>query len=223
MIEHIDKGGGEIRILVADDEQGILDEYAAILAHSQAADERRSKLADLEAELFGRVEEEQPRHPEFSLCLCRQADEAVHAVEESMRDGRPFAIAFLDVRMPPGPDGVNAAERIRKLDQEINIVFVTGFSDISPEEIRTRVPPLDKLLYCQKAIPRGRVAAGRLCLVGEMGGEPQPADDPSKARAGGHLDLGHRLQLGAGTGPLAGVRQRQRGATLRLAARIVPE
>ncbi len=159
MSSHIHNATGDIRILVADDEQSILDEYAAILAHPKAADERRSRLADLEAELFGPVEkeEEQPRHPEFSLCLCRQADEAVHAVEESIRDGRPFAIAFLDVRMPPGPDGVNAAERIRKLDDEINIVFVTGFSDISPEEIRTRVPPLDKLLYCQKPFHAGEL------------------------------------------------------------------
>lgn len=149
MIDRTDKACGETRILVADDEQAILDEYACILAGPAEPDERRSKLAVLEAELFGNAPAA-AQQAEFSLCLCRQADEAVNAVEQSIRDGRPFAIAFLDVRMPPGPNGVNAAERIRKLDEEVNIVFVTGFSDISPEEIRIRVPPVDKLLYCQK-------------------------------------------------------------------------
>lgn len=151
MTFRIEGSPGEPRILIADDEQSILDEYASILAGSAELENRRSKLADLEAELFG-VAPEQPRRPEFSLCLCRQADEAVREVEDSIREGRPYSIAFLDVRMPPGPDGVNAAERIRKLDPEINIVFVTGFSDISPEQIRARVPPPDKLLYCQKPL-----------------------------------------------------------------------
>lgn len=138
------------RILVADDDQRILDDYVSVLTGGpDPEDECRAKFADLEKELFGEAPSK-PRLPQFSLCLCLQAEEAVKAVQESVRDGCPFAVAFLDVRMPPGPDGVEAAERIRKIDKEINIVFVTGFSDIQPEDIATRVPPVDKLLYCQK-------------------------------------------------------------------------
>jgi PAS domain S-box-containing protein len=151
MIRRIERDAARPRILIADDEQRILDEYASVLAGSTEADDRGSQLADLEAELFGSTPQ-QPKHAEFSLCLCQQADEAVQAVAESIREGRPYCIAFLDVRMPPGADGVNAAQRIRKLDQDINIVFVTGFSDISPEQIRSLVPPPDKLLYCQKPL-----------------------------------------------------------------------
>ena len=73
-------------------------------------------------------------------------------MEQSVREARPFAIAFLDVRMPPGPDGVYAAERIRMLDSEVNIVFVTGYSDTPLEQIASRVPPADKLLYLQKPL-----------------------------------------------------------------------
>ena len=206
MIDHIEKDAGGTRILVADDEQSILDEYAAILAQPAETDDRRSKLADLEAELFGSAPEA-PRQPEFSLCLCRQADEAVRAVEESIRDGRPFAIAFLDVRMPPGPDGVNAAERIRKLDEEINIVFVTGFSDISPEEIRTRVPPPDKLLYCQKPFHAGELRQVAYALSAKWAANRTLQTTRQRTRAGGDLDIGHRLQLGAGPRPVAGIRQ----------------
>jgi DNA-binding CsgD family transcriptional regulator len=52
--------------------------------------------------------------------------------------------------MPPGPDGVWAAERMRDLDPELEIVMVTAYSDINPAEIALRVPPPEKLLYVQK-------------------------------------------------------------------------
>ena len=123
------KDDSPIRILVADDESRILDEYVHVLAGTGTSGHAAGALSDLEAELFGRSEPER-NGAKYELCLCRQANEAVAKVDEAVRDGRPFAIAFLDVRMPPGADGVVAAERIRKLDHQINIVFVTGYSDM---------------------------------------------------------------------------------------------
>jgi len=62
----------------------------------------------------------------------------------------PFAVAFLDMRMPPGPDGVWAAARIRELDPAIEIVMCTAYSDIDPRDIGGLVPPEEKLSYLQK-------------------------------------------------------------------------
>ena len=139
-----------IRILVADDEEQILDEYVRVLGGGAEADVN-STLADLEAELFGKAN--RPLHREaFALTLCRQASDAITAFEEALAASSPFAAAFLDVRMPPGPDGVVAAERIRRLDPHVNLVFVTGFSDVQVSEIAARVPPADKLLYCHKPL-----------------------------------------------------------------------
>ena len=61
-------------------------------------------------------------------------------------------MTFLDLRMPPGPDGIWLAERIRALNPYTEIVMVTGYSDTSttPDKIASRVPPTDKLLYLQK-------------------------------------------------------------------------
>ena len=59
-------------------------------------------------------------------------------------------MAFLDVRMTPGPDGILTAERIRSLSPYTQIVIVTAYSDIDPDEIQLRVPPPDRLLYLQK-------------------------------------------------------------------------
>jgi diguanylate cyclase (GGDEF)-like protein/PAS domain S-box-containing protein len=139
-----------MRILIADDEPRILHEYAQILGASEAHGGERDALAVLEAELFGGSRSAPAEH--YELCLCRQSEDAIGAVRESIRDGRPFAVAFLDFRMPPGADGVVTAERIRALDPDINIVFVTAYSDVGLEEIATRVPPPDKILYCHKPL-----------------------------------------------------------------------
>jgi putative nucleotidyltransferase with HDIG domain len=88
----------------------------------------------------------------FDLTLCSQAEEALDAFRTAVEEGKPFAVTFLDLRMPPGPDGIWLAERIRALDPYTEIVLVTGYSDTSttPDKIASRVPPTDKLLYLQK-------------------------------------------------------------------------
>ena len=62
----------------------------------------------------------------------------------------PFAVVFLDMRMPPGPDGVWAAARIRELDPAVEIVLCTAYSDVDPRDIGGMVPPEEKLSYLQK-------------------------------------------------------------------------
>ena len=91
-----------IRILIADDEPRILDEYLHVLGNAREPDLHQRALIDLETELFGGNDVGGDRVT-YDLCCCRQADEAIASVEKSIRDGRPFAIAFLDVRMPPAP------------------------------------------------------------------------------------------------------------------------
>ncbi|MBW1740158.1 MAG: response regulator [Deltaproteobacteria bacterium] len=137
------------RILAVDDELDTLKLYKEILCPAGNFRESESKLADLEDKLFGK-RSPSPSGASFDLVLCRQGDEAVEAVRAANREGRPFAVAFIDVRMPPGRDGVATAEQIRALDPYVNIVIVTAYSDVDPSEIAIRVPPVDKLLYVQK-------------------------------------------------------------------------
>ena len=116
-----------IRILVVDDEPAILSLYQETLQP-----------------------ESNPNH--FDVTLCSQAEEALDTFRTAVEEGKPFAVTFLDLRMPPGPDGIWLAERIRALDPYTEIVMVTGYSDTSttPDKIASRVPPTDKLLYLQK-------------------------------------------------------------------------
>ena len=144
-----EKDNVSLRILVADDEPSTLAMYKGVLSPEFMSEKGLLELNALEAELFG-TNAADVSAPSYELVMCSQGDEAVDEVEVSLKDNRPFAIAFLDVRMPPGPDGIQTAELIRGLDQDIEIVMVTAFSDIDSRGIGLRIPPAHKLLYIQK-------------------------------------------------------------------------
>ena len=138
-----------MRILAVDDDPSILDLYREVLCPDGDPSGLESNIHHLAAKLFSETSQK-AASVHYDLTLCRQGDEAVEAVRVAIEQNRAFAVAFLDVRMPPGPDGVWTAENIRALDSCIEIVIVTAYSDINPKEITSRVPPTDKLLYIQK-------------------------------------------------------------------------
>ena len=139
-----------IRVLIADDDEHILDAYKE--AFSEPGSTREVKALDaLAAELFD-AEEEAVEEPHFDVVACSQGDDAISLAEKANDDGDPFDVVILDVRMPPGIDGVEAGSQIRKLDPNIEIIFVTGFSDVPLEELQRRVPPPMKLHYFSKPL-----------------------------------------------------------------------
>ena len=77
----------------------------------------------------------------FNITPCRQGHEAVELVKPSIDNQSPYAVAFIDVRMPPGPDGIQVAKQIRAIDPLIEIAIVTGYADYSPEDIVGENPP----------------------------------------------------------------------------------
>ena len=147
-----------IRVLVVDDEPSIIDAYRQIFTgpSEDAAAARRN----LGAKLFGAsnaagaapapVRRLPSNAISFDAVYCKGAEAAVEAVREALAVDRPFAVAFLDMRMSPGPDGIWCASHIRELDPALEIAVCTAYSDIDPTEIGGRVPPEDKLSYLQK-------------------------------------------------------------------------
>jgi diguanylate cyclase (GGDEF)-like protein len=142
-------------VLVVDDEADVRDAYRQILLQ---ADVSRDLAAfdDLRTRLFHKPEAgkaaaaAQARGAPFDPVFCDGAESAVTAVKEALAQEQPFAVVFLDMRMPPGPDGVWAAARIRELDPAIEIVICTAYSDVDPCDIGGIVPPEEKLSYLQK-------------------------------------------------------------------------
>jgi HD-GYP domain-containing protein (c-di-GMP phosphodiesterase class II) len=91
-----------------------------------------------------------PALPNFNLTCCSQGDEAVEAVKHSFVENAPYAVAFLDLNMPPGPDGEWTAEEIHNLDPRINTVVVTGYRSTGSVATEKQSKFSDKLLYLQK-------------------------------------------------------------------------
>ena len=76
---------------------------------------------------------------------CKRPSKIVTLAEKAANDGQPFDVVILDIRMPPGIDGVAAGSAIREMDPDVEIVFVSGYSDIPRDELERRVPPPMKL------------------------------------------------------------------------------
>jgi signal transduction histidine kinase len=139
------------RLLVADDEKSVQSDYLKSLAALLPVTGTASRA--LEEDLFGSESDATltaNRAWEFEIVTVSQGVDAIAAVEDANRHGRPFAVAFLDVRMPPGIDGVETAAQIRTADSDINIVIVTAYSDTDLATITQRVLPAEKLFYLTK-------------------------------------------------------------------------
>jgi len=137
-----------MRILIVDDEPAMHDSYARSFARGED-----TGLDAMAAELFG--DDAAPAAqgdpaPVFRLTHCHQGLDAVAEIQHALKAGDPYAVAFIDIRMPPGIDGRETARRIRALDAEVNLCIVTGYSDFSPIEIARVAGPVDKLFYIAK-------------------------------------------------------------------------
>ena len=144
-----------IRVLVADDEAEVRDAYRQILLEADMSSET-AVFHNLRERLFSKsMADPTGKNPAsadttFAPVFCEGAEAAVAAVRDALGVDDPFAVVFLDMRMPPGPDGVWAAARIRELDPAVEIVMCTAYSDVDPRDIGGMVPPEEKLSYLQK-------------------------------------------------------------------------
>ncbi len=134
------------RILIVDDDPAVHESYRMSFRPAPDAD----ALADLAAELFAEMDGRDTDRPQLTLHHVHQGESAVAAVQRAVDDDTRFAVAFIDVRMPPGIDGRETARRIRAADPDIQIVIVTGYSDFSPAEIARVAGPPDRLFYIAK-------------------------------------------------------------------------
>jgi signal transduction histidine kinase len=138
-------GNKNLRILVVDDNLAIHEDFRKILATTTASDE----LEQAGASLFD--EEPVALHGEsFDVCFADQGEQGFRMVEQAVAAGKPYALAFVDMRMPPGWDGVETIEHIWKVDHEIQVVICTAFSDHPWHRIAARLGKSDRLLILRK-------------------------------------------------------------------------
>lgn len=181
-------GSNAIRVLVVDDDPSLIDEYRRILSAGEASpSEADSLLSGLGDDLFGAAIKHK-QFPAVDLAEFRLGQDAVEAVRKGHENGRPFAIAFVDMQLNSGLNGVETAERIRAVDARIQIAVMAGSSALHPVELVARVPPADRLSFVKMPFHPFEVQHLLLGCVHRQrvemrGPEPQPADDGDHNRS----------------------------------------
>jgi CheY-like chemotaxis protein len=139
------------RILIVDYSQSVHSDFTKLL--SRVAEEASgSELASLADDLFGEspAAAQAPSDGGFELTHAMQGREGLEKVERAVAEGAPFAVAFVDVRMPPGWDGIATTEKMIEADPELVVVLCTAFSDYSWEEVVARLGHPDRYLVLKK-------------------------------------------------------------------------
>jgi two-component system NtrC family sensor kinase len=150
------------RILIVDDNRAIHNDFRKILGR------RNEDLGfdEMEAALFGGTDSSAPVSNErYELDSAFQGQEAVAKVQELLARGEHYALAFVDIRMPPGWDGVETIERLWQIDPDVQIVICTAYSDYSWEQILERFGASDRLLILKKPFDTAEVCQLALALT----------------------------------------------------------
>ena len=149
--------GRNTRVLIVDDQQEIHDDFREMLTVGAAVSS--DKLAAAFAP------ERRPFLPAFELLHATDGEQGCAAISMGQQRGRPVACAYVDIRMPPGIDGVETIRRMRQVDRDVEIVIMTAYTDKSLSEIVGDMELRHKLLYIRKPFAREEIQQSTLSLV----------------------------------------------------------
>ena len=154
LLELLDKkpsfsGTENRRILVVDDEPDVLRAYETVFKNY---DKELNELIGLTG---ADNHEKEKQGLNFTLTTAQQGQEALLLAERAVAEDVPFAMAFIDVRMPPGIDGLETAKRLRAIDPYIYLVIVTAYSDHDIDEYRASLD--HRLIFLSKPFVSGEI------------------------------------------------------------------
>ncbi len=134
------------RLLVIDDTPAIHADFRKILLQSQNSS---SRLDRDEAALFGGASARRSRI-QFTIDSAYQGQEGLALVEQSLRSGPRYEMAFIDMRMPPGWDGIETVSRLWQVDPDLQVVICTAHADYSWEEMADMLEGCDRVVILKK-------------------------------------------------------------------------
>lgn len=163
-----ERGKCRYRLLVVDDNRAIHEDFRKILAPGSEL----SALDSIEADLFDRVIEISDRR-DFEIDSAFQGEEGLALVRQALEEKRPYSLAFIDMRMPPGWNGIETIERIWEADPQLQVVICSAYSDHSWAEISRRLGSSDRLLILKKPFDNVEIlqmayAMSRKCALARM-------------------------------------------------------
>jgi CheY-like chemotaxis protein len=135
----------QARVIVIDDNDEIHSDFKKVLGGGRSS----TDLASDEAALFGQIEPAFSQ-PLFEVDCASQGQEGYDKVVAALAEGRPYQIAFVDMRMPPGWDGVQTIQKLWEADPRLQVVICSAYSEYSFERIVESLGATDRLLILKK-------------------------------------------------------------------------
>lgn len=134
------------RILITDDQEDVHNDFRRILLPQEKEDD---DLLALEAELLG--ESGEAEKPLYTIDSAFQGEESIKKIRAALEEGQQsYSVVFMDVRMPPGQDGVVTTQQVLEIDQDIQVVFCTAYSDYDWPEMTKGFSTSDRVLFLKK-------------------------------------------------------------------------
>jgi signal transduction histidine kinase/DNA-binding NarL/FixJ family response regulator len=133
------------RILIVDDNPDIHADFRKVLCPPDSS----SRIGQADEAFFGTRAQQKPAAT-YELTSAYQGLDAIEIVRQAAKNNTPFALAFVDVRMPPGIDGVQTIKGLWAIDPDLEVVISTAYSDYSWEELRAQLEQADWLLVLKK-------------------------------------------------------------------------
>ena len=158
------------RVLIVDDQKEIHDDFAEMLKPIFG----QPPTHDLESAFVS--EEQEQIFPEFELLHATNGEEAYEIIRSGKASNCPVAVAYIDIRMPPGIDGIETVRRVRGVDRDVEIIVMTAYADYWVPEIIHGMELLHKLLYIRKPFSHEEIQQITLCLVGKWNIERELAE-----------------------------------------------
>ena len=159
-----------LRVLIVDDQKEIHDDFVEMLTPDLA-----KASSDHLAGAF-LASKDRTFLPEFELLHATSGEEACEIIKAAKESNRPIAVAYIDIRMPPGIDGIETVRRVRKIDRDLEIVIMTAYTDKSLPEIIHDMELLHKLLYIRKPFAREEIQQITFSLAGKWNVEQELAE-----------------------------------------------
>lgn len=133
------------RILVIDDKEAIHADFRKILTSST----KRTAVSESYEALFGETQQVADG-PSFEIDSASQGEIGMDLVVQSIKDRKPYAMAFVDMRMPPGWDGIETIEHLWSVDENLMVVICTAYNDYNWKEMSKQLGNMDRWLILKK-------------------------------------------------------------------------